>query len=83
MVGFCFAFVFVVPLLSAVGAWESGGELGLKVDVPSLRHLPCVPVTEQTYVLVLPESIPSEVSSQCLAKSHLSGNKQSSLCVET
>lgn len=80
MVGFCFAFIFVVSLPSVVAAWESGEELGLKVDVPSLRHLPCVPVTEHMYVLVLHENIQSERSSQCLAKSHLFGNKPSSLC---
>lgn len=82
MVGFCFAFVFVFSVLSMVDAWESGEELRLKADIPSLRHLPCVPVTEHIYILVLPENIPSEASSR-LAKSHLFGNKLSSLCGES
>lgn len=83
MVGFCFAFIFLISLLSMVDAWESDEELGLKADVPSLRHLPCVPDTEHAYILVLPENMPSEVSSQLLAKSQLFGNKPSSLCGET
>lgn len=83
MVRFCFAFIFVVSFLSVVNAWELGEELGLKVDVPSLRYLPCVPVTEHIYILVLPENIPSEASSQHLGKGHLFGNKLSGICGES
>lgn len=81
--GFCFAFIFVVSLLSMVDTWESGEELGLKVDVPSLRRLPCLPVTAHTYDLIPPENTPSEASSQRLTKSHLLGNRLSSLCDES
>lgn len=63
-----------------VDAWESGRDLGLEVDAPSLRHLPCVPVTEHTYILVVPENILNEVPSQLLWKSDLFGIKLSSLC---
>lgn len=79
-VRFCFAFIVNVSFLFMVDTWESGQELGLKADVPSLRHLPCVRVTEHTYISVLPENVPSEVSSQHLWKSDFFGIKLSSLC---
>lgn len=58
-----------------VDAWKSAEELGLKANILFLRHLP-----EHTYVLVLPENMPNEATSQGLAKSRLSENKLSSLC---
>lgn len=55
MVKFCFAFIFV-PLH---GRYLGIRCLGLKVDVPSFRHLPCVPAPEHTYILALTENVPS------------------------
>lgn len=80
--GFYFAFFVVVSLLPVADAWDSAEELGLKVDVPSLRHLPYAPLRAYIY-FGSPKKIPSEASLQGLPKSHLFGNKLRSLCGES
>lgn len=60
-----------------IDAWESDEELGLSVDVPSLRRLPCIPVAQHASISVLPENIPNVFTR--LAESHLFGDKLSSL----